>query len=75
MITVGNFKYSQDEDGNWIYKASDSLKLPSKKKPEYREKPFFKIQYEIEGNSKKRFQDFAKKSVLEITNYLKNINK
>lgn len=70
-IQIGNFEYTQDDKGQWIYKAKPSSPLSSSDKPKYKEKPQFKLQETIENASKERFSLVLNKTVLELTNYLK----
>lgn len=70
-ITIGNFDYSQDEKGNWIYKAKDFVPL-KKEKPKYQEKPQYKLQEKIEQQSKSRFNKIMNLSVIEVMKFLNN---
>jgi hypothetical protein len=72
-IQIGNFEYTKDDKGEWIYKAKESNSLSSKKvNPKYQEKPQFKLQETIEGKSKIRFSKVMNYSVIEITKFLKD---
>jgi hypothetical protein len=70
-ISIGNFEYTQDEKGEWIYKAKEIKPLKSEK-PKYREKPQFKLQEIIEGKSKNRFMKIMNHSVIEISKFIKD---
>lgn len=70
-IAIGNFEYTQNDKGEWIFKAKDSNPLSSgKEKPKYQEKPQFRIQEVIEGKSKNTFRQIVNKEVIEITKFL-----
>lgn len=71
-ILIGNFEYTKDDKGAWIYKAKQSAPLSSSVKPKYKEQPQFKLQTQIEGSAKKRFGTVLNASVLEITKFLKD---
>lgn len=70
-ITIGNFDYSQDEKGEWIYKASESKPLKSGE-AKYQEKPAFPLQIKIESSSKNKIAQILKQSVIEISKHIKN---
>lgn len=70
IVQVGNFLASQDETGNWIYKAIDGQPLAGKKAV-YREEPQFAIQTQIEGTAKAKFKLILNKTVLEIVSLIK----
>jgi hypothetical protein len=71
MIQIGNFSYTKDDKGNWIYKANDPAPLSSNKEAVYQEKPLFDLQLTIENNSSKKFEQIAKNNIIEIAKYLK----
>jgi hypothetical protein len=72
-ISIGNFDYSQNEKGEWIYKAKESKPLIKSNKPaKYREKPQYQLQETIEGKSKEKFNKIIGKTVLEVTKYIKD---
>jgi hypothetical protein len=70
-LQIGNFTYSKDENGSWIYKANDPAPLASNKEAVYKEKPLFDLQLTIENNSSKKFEQIAKNNIIEIAKYLK----
>jgi hypothetical protein len=70
-IQIGNFEYRKDEKGNWIHKAKEQQPLKIDK-PQYREKPQFPVQEQIEGYSKDRFAKVVNATAIEVTNFLKN---
>lgn len=61
-IQVGNFEYTQDEKGEWLFKASEPGKL--KGKSQYKEKPQFKIiealDKEMSKSMEKQLNQFTK---------------
>lgn len=68
-IQIGNFDASQDEKGNWIYKAKETQ--PLKPVAKYREKPQYKLQETIEQHSKSNFSLKLNKTVLEAVTFIK----
>ncbi len=70
-ITIGNFVYSRDDAGKWIYKAIE-IQPVKKKDPQYQERPEHKLQEVIEQNSKNNFKDRLKSTVLNTISFLKN---
>lgn len=72
-IRVGNFNYTQNEKGEWIYKSIDVKPLLHKKeKAKYKERPRFKLQEKIEDNSKQTARKIFANSAKEIARFLKN---
>lgn len=69
-IQIGNFEYTKDDKGDWIYKSNPSSSL-SKEKAQYREKPQYAVQEEIEGKSKDQFKKLINSTVLELIKYIK----
>ena len=69
-IQIGNFEYTQDEKGDWIYKSKQSLPL-SKEKAQYKEEPQYPLQTTIEGLSKTNFAELINKTTFELINYIK----
>lgn len=70
-ISIGNFIASQDEKGNWIYKAKESNKLINSLKPKYREKPQFKLLGDIESVAKSNFRTTLKNTILKSLTIIK----
>lgn len=71
-ITIGNFDYTQDEKGEWIYKARETAPIgKTPDRPKYREKPQYKLNEVIEGKSKNRFSKIINHTALELINYIK----
>lgn len=68
-ISIGNFDYTHDEKGQWIYKAKQSAPLSSGK-PKYQEQPQYKLQETIEGKAKETFGRILNNTVLTITKFL-----
>jgi hypothetical protein len=78
MTEVFGFVATKDEKtGHWIYKAKDSVPLTSQKKSKgvYREKPVFKLIEQYEKDAKNTYQRTLRKTVIEITNFLKKNSK
>lgn len=72
-INIGNFEYTQDAKGNWIYKAKESVPISAASgKAEYKEKPQYPLQEEIEGAAKVKFRVILNKTILQTVSYIKN---
>lgn len=70
-IPFGNYIATKDENGHWLYKAKDSVPLAKKKNPQYKEKPQFGIQYQIEGNAKAKFRKTLNTTIVNILKIFK----
>ena len=71
-IQVGNFDYSKNEKGEWIYKAKEQAPLTKPAAPKYKEKPQFALNDVIEGKSKNRFRKIVNHTVIEVTKFIKD---
>jgi hypothetical protein len=72
-INFGNFTYSKDEKGNFIYKAKDSKAINKKGnlKPQYKDLPRVKAIYSIEENWTKEFESIVIEGLKEGLKQLK----
>lgn len=66
MLKVGNFKATQNEEGEWIYKAESPKLKSGKLKAKYRDLPRYKAIYVIEDEYKKSFDSLLKDMFNEI---------
>lgn len=71
MIKVGNFEATQNDKGEWIYKAENPKLKSGKLKAKYRDLPRYKAIYKIEDEYKKDFNSMLKKMFNEIKLTLK----
>lgn len=72
-IEVGNFDYSLNEKGEWIYKAKEpeAFKKDGTLKAQYKELPQFDIIYKIDDHASKLMLNEIKAAKNDILNLLK----
>lgn len=70
-INIGNFQYSQDDKGNWIYKAIDVKKV--NKKASYKDVPQYKAIQTFEDQYKNEYKLILDQAIKEINQYLNDL--
>lgn len=72
-IEISGHIYSQDENGNWTYKAKepDALKADGTLKAKYKELPQFDIIYDIDNHFNKLMATEIKQFTKELKEILK----
>lgn len=72
-IEISGHIYTQDDNGNWTFKAKESepLKQDGTLKAQYKELPQFNIIYDIEAHMQGQMDNEIKAATKEILNILK----
>lgn len=72
---ICGFDYEKQEDGTFLYKAKESSVSSSKKiiKPQYKEKPQYKLIEQYEQKAVERYQDDIKTTVKQVVQFLNTI--
>jgi hypothetical protein len=72
-IAIGNFEYTQDDQGNWIGKAQESkaLKKDGTLKAQYKELPRYKMNISIEDLMRKQMNKQLKGIIQDLNEILK----
>lgn len=70
-INIGNFQYSQDDKGNWIYKSIDVKKV--NKNAKYQDLPQYKAIESFEDIYKHEYKLILDQAIKEINQYLNDL--
>ena len=75
-LKIGNFTYSQDDEGNWIYRTTKitPFKKNGSLKTQYKDLPRFKAIVEYEDREEKEFNNLLEQSIKGISLKLLSFN-